>query len=83
MAGCQDQGSDLVSRSQTIHERLALIYIKTVTGYNFSLEVELNDTVKSVKEKIQEEKGVYKDSYSLTRCLQIMALPDNNTIHLV
>ena len=36
----------------------ALIYIKTVTGYNFSLEVELSDTVKSVKEKIQEEKGV-------------------------
>ena len=70
----------------------ALIYIKTVTGYNFSLEVELSDTVKSVKEKIQEKKGVSSHQQRLIftdklleddKALTDYGITRYNTIHLV
>ena len=70
----------------------ALIYIKTVTGYNFSLEVELSNTVKSVKEKIQEEKGVSSHQQRLIftdklleddKALTDYGITRYNTIHLV
>ena len=63
-----------------------------MTGYDFSLKVELSDTVKSVKEKIQEEKGVSSHQQRLIFTDKLLeddnALTDygitrHDTIHLV
>jgi len=36
-----------------------LIFIKTLTGRGITLEVEPNDTIQTIKEKIQDKEGVY------------------------
>lgn len=52
--------SNNVDKITTINSKIGKvkIFIKTLTGKTITLDVELTDTVKSVKEKIQDKEGI-------------------------
>ena len=59
-----------VQKESTIHLVLRLrggmhISIRTVSGKSIAIDVELNETVKSLKEKIQDKEGISADLQTL------------------
>ena len=52
-------------RTEITHTKNMQIFVKTLTGKTITLEVEPNDSIQSIKRKIQEKDGIQSNQQRL------------------
>lgn len=87
----QEQAESVRAVNDTAAQATCQITIRRLTGETFTLDVELTETVRSLKQKIQEETGTSMETQSLifgstlledSRTLAYYGIQNGSTVHL-